>query len=231
MDEKERILNHDDQATTILYYIDGHCVALSGDVGHFILAFRSISDAKSFFEDGDISWGIISHEYEQQFSLNSNNIYAELYEAEEKFKTMLAQKAKPKINKVFSRLSIQDFYKFIQERFGNKYINIKLEKETFQLLEEKGFKFNYFKDAYKHLYKEFYLENAVTKESLENFLKTGIIKMTFNPEKFVELYYDWDENCSKPYYEWIENKDYEKVSEEELGYWATILENIGMKEG
>ena len=56
-----RSFNHDDGASTDLFYIGGKTVGIYGDGGKSIEIFETKEEATEFFEEGGIYWGEMSH--------------------------------------------------------------------------------------------------------------------------------------------------------------------------
>lgn len=70
-----RSFNHDDGASTDLFYIGGKTVGIYGDGGKSIEIFETKEEAKEFFEEGGIYWGEMSHKSKKSIPVSAPSRY------------------------------------------------------------------------------------------------------------------------------------------------------------
>ena len=70
-----RSFNHDDGASTDLFYIGGKTVGIYGDGGESIEIFETKEEAKEFFEEGGIYWGEMSHKSKKSIPVSAPSRY------------------------------------------------------------------------------------------------------------------------------------------------------------
>jgi len=70
-----RSFNHDDGASTDLFYIGGKTVGIYGDGGECIEIFETKEEAKEFFEEGSIYWGKMSHKSKKSIPVSAPSRY------------------------------------------------------------------------------------------------------------------------------------------------------------